>query len=464
MKNIKLSNILVVLIFSILFYSCGDDTAGSDENYSITITNPIEGYSIAVGSNILLTVKSEYIIDRYKFYLDGNPITVTNADDSYLFLNNKGYYWDTSNVSLGNHTLKSVAIVEGDEVGSTEITIKFTPKKWEKIDLSNLLGNDYVIGDLFLLNDNIGWISAKVNYTNYLLKTVDKGQTWQIVTNNSEFWERFAFSDESNGVGIEYYANNLYSLNDGGISLSQFYIPPYSYTTVRSIAYTQTPNEITMIATRFSDDRECVYRISTLDNSIIQVTPIVSNNHTSGGFNITFNQNKGVISSMVNNNGNQYVYLTEDNGLNWHSAELSPPTDWLGGTNNYVIFTADIFDSNNIWLVGSDSTDYLDSFIYKTSNGGDSWEVIPVENKLSFSIGSFSDVVLISATEAYVTIGSYTDLDILPKMYHTTDGGNHWQPVYEVASIEYLNKIEFKGSDFGIAIGENKQLYRYKNN
>jgi photosystem II stability/assembly factor-like uncharacterized protein len=464
MKNIKLSSIIVVLIFSILFYSCDNDDTTGDGNYQITITNPIEGYSIAVGSNILLTVKSEYLIDQYEFYLDGNPISVSSADESYLFLNNKGYYWDTSNVSLGNHTLKSVAKTDGDKVGSTEISITFTPKKWEKIDLSNLLGNDYVVGDVFLLNDNIGWISARENYTNYILKTVDKGLTWQIITNNSEFWERFAFSDESDGVGIEYYANSLYSLNNGGTSSTQYIVPPYSYTTARSIAYTQTPNEITMIATRFNDDRECVYRINTLDNSIIQDIPIVPNSSTSGAFNLTFNQNIGVISSMINTNGNEYIYLTKDNGLTWNSTELPPPTGWLGGTNNYVIYTADIFDANNIWLVGSDSTDYLDSFIYKTSDGGDSWEAIPVENKLSFSLGSFSDVVLMSATEAYATIGSYTDLDILPKMYHTTDGGINWQPVYEVASIEYLNKIEFKGTNFGIAIGENKQLYRYKNN
>jgi len=175
------------ITMSILLSSCStednDDPIVDDIQYSAKFSNPIDNYTVADGSKVTLTVEldGQMSVASYEahFYIDDQEITVTPISeyDVNLFINNYAYEWNVVGFGLGDHQLKVEFVDLDTVVARDEITITVVPMQWEKVDISNLVGSSsYVISDIFLLDENVGWVSGYAGGMNFLLKTTENNR------------------------------------------------------------------------------------------------------------------------------------------------------------------------------------------------------------------------------------------------------------------------------------------------
>jgi len=473
----KILYLLSFMILANLFTSCGkddvtadDEQSGEDLQYSLKITNPIDNYEVALGSKVTLCIEpdehmSYYDYDKH-FYIDGQEINVTQLSeyDVWLAYNNYPFEWNVTGLTLGTHTLKVEMVNEGTIEARDEITINIVNPRWEEVDISALTGGDnYYINDVFLLNDHTGWISGgNANGDKFLLKTTDKGATWQLV-NNALLIEKIAFYDENTGVAIEDYGNSVYKTFDGGVTYTLVTDPATGaslFGSAMDVSFSQTAGEYQVTAKDINDLKK-VFRVHLNDNTIIQYTDVMPNSNMLL-YEMKYDGSNGLIYGMVEPSTDlQYIQFSTDNGHSWQGIAIPAPSDWMGGNNNFEVQGGDIA-GNKIWLCGGDNSDYLDAFSAVSNDGGNTWQILGEEEKLAFDTEAFLDVA-IAGNDAYTV--NYA-AQYYPAMYYSNDDGANWRPLYEITTNnedQHVTVIDFKGNDFGIATGE-RILYRYIGN
>ncbi len=469
---IKKIFILLVTV-GMLSVSCkkeetGDNPIEDDLQYSLKITNPIENYSIANGSKVSLSVQpdSQMSVGSYDFhfYIDNQEVNLTPISefDIDLFTGNYAYQWQVTGLSLGDHQIKAEYHEGNTVVARDEITVKIVAPKWEEVNLISVIASStYVINDIFLLNDQVGWLSGYSGNGRFLLKTTDKGASWQPVNYNLDI-EKITFYNETIGVAIA-GVGKVYKTFDGGASFSLVTDPVTGaslFNSAMDVSFSQTAGEYQVTAKDINNLKK-VFRVRLNDDTILQYTDVVPDSSMLL-YEMKFDGANGLIYGMEEPATDlQYIQLSTDNGQSWQGVSIPAPSDWLGGNNSFQIEGGDI-SGNKIWLTGGDNTDYLSAFSAVSSDGGQSWQIKRVTDKLSFYTQSFLDVAMTSDKNAYAV--NY-DNTYFPAMYYSDDDGENWMPLYEVSpSAHYhIDKIAFKSNDFGIAAGENI-IYRFKNN
>ncbi len=466
---------LSLLFISILFSGCkkeSDDSQQNDENlqYNLKITNPIDNYDVALGSKVTLCIEPDenmsYGDFEKHFYIDNQEINLNEIDIfdiDNIYYNNYAFEWNVSGLSPGSHTLKVEMVNGGTVEAREEITINIVNPKWEEIDITALTGgNNYYINDVFLLNDQIGWI-AGYNSTGskFLLKTTDKGTTWQLVNSGLNI-DKIAFYNENTGVAID-NVGKVYKTFDGGASYTLVTDPATGaslFNNAMDISFSQTAGEYQVTARDINDNNK-VFRVRLNDNVIIQYTDVMPDS-SQLLYEMKFDGANGLIYGMEEDATDlQYIQLTTDNGQSWQGIPIPAPTDWLGGNNHFQVEGGAIV-GNNIWLTGGDNSDYLSAFSAVSNDGGATWFIKTVENKLAFDTTSLFDVA-IAGSGAYAVNFS---AKYQPAMYYSNDNGNTWKPLYEVttpADNQHVNIVAFKDNNFGIATGDGI-LYRYIGN
>ena len=468
MKKIFLAITLIPFLF---LHSCKkenekDDNSYEDLQYRVKITNPIDNYDVALGSKVTLCIEPDGQMSYYDyekhFYIDGQEINLTQLSefDVWLATNNYPFEWNVNGISLGTHTLKVEMVKEGTVEARDEIIVNIVNPKWEEVDISNLTGGlNYHVNDVFLLNDHIGWIAGyNSNGTKFLLKTTDKGVTWQIV-NSSLYINKIAFYDENTGVAVD-NVGKVYKTFDGGASYVLVTDPATGsslFYSAMDVAFSQTTGEYQVTAQDINDQNK-VFRVRLNDNVILQDTSVTPESNTLL-YEIKFDGSNGLIYGMEDPATDlQYIQLSTDNGQSWQGVDIPAPSDWYGGNNNFQVQGGAIA-GNNIWLVGGDSSDYLDAFSAVSNDGGNTWQIIREEEKLPFDTESFLGVV-ITDNGAYAV--NYA-AQYYPAMYYSDDNGASWKPLYEITTHnedQHVSHIDFKGTDFGITAGEGI-LYRF---
>ncbi len=82
---------------------------------------------------------------------------------------------------------------------------------WEAMDI----GNTYTLFDIFMLDENTGWISG---FDDLLFKTNNGGFTWEVLPINSSIggFHKVWFADEMNGYLMSKWLSYLFKTTDGG--------------------------------------------------------------------------------------------------------------------------------------------------------------------------------------------------------------------------------------------------------
>jgi len=139
--------------------------------------------------------------------------------------------------------------------------------------------------------------------------------------------------------------------------------------------------------------------------------------------------------------GYDILLKTENGGLDWNF--LNPPDasySW-----NKIQFT----DMNNGWLVGGNHTSDWIGKIYKTSNGGTTWNL-----NFSTNTARFEDAFFINSDEAIVIGIGDSPVGVV---YKTVNGGATWEEKYTHDSI--LTTVEFYNESIGWIVGIDTVLY-----
>jgi hypothetical protein len=132
---------------------------------------------------------------------------------------------DNNHIWAGGHSLNS---------GSWKPLLLFINNGiWQELELS-LPGNNYRVGQIQFINPSIGFIeiiSIPTTTAAKIYKTLDGGNTWQIILDEFEF-EAFCFKNETTGWLVK--GNEIYRTIDGGSTWSLDYT---NTSTVKSISY-----------------------------------------------------------------------------------------------------------------------------------------------------------------------------------------------------------------------------------
>jgi photosystem II stability/assembly factor-like uncharacterized protein len=204
--------------------------------------------------------------------------------------------------------------------------------------------SSFNIYDFIFIDENNGWATGD----NYIIKTQDGGNTWTSNDPNINplLLDKFSFKDKNSAVGLASYSKKIYTLLDDGINWVS---------------------------------------ISNLDSSLtnlfdIKYLPNSSNVYVIGN---SITNTRGVFGKSI------------DKGISWTSTSLP-----------YQIFSMH-FVNQNIGYLGS--TD----LILKTTNGGISWQNIPMSG-----IGEIKKIDFINSFVGFAIGGD--------GIYKTIDSGNTW--------------------------------------
>ncbi len=142
---------------------------------------------------------------------------------------------------------------------------------------------------------------------------------------------------------------------------------------------------------------------------------------------------------------NGVLYKSQDAGSTWSKKSIPGPA----GTRN---FNAVFFVSNTTGIIvgGNPENDSIQT-ILKTTDGGDSWQV------LSDTIGPIlNSVYFLNVLEGYAVGAKGTVL-------HTLDGGSSWQKlsIPENSASYVFNCVRFLNPNYGYIAGNSGVIYRY---
>lgn len=145
------------------------------------------------------------------------------------------------------------------------------------------------------------------------------------------------------------------------------------------------------------------------------------------------------------------VYKTSDGGDSWQRVVLSQNTpDDLGLQIQFV-------DSNNGWASIYNFNTGEFTFL-KSSDGGDNWNQIPTSTPaftgFFFNFVDANNGWAISAAPGFIS--PYTIL-------HTTDGGINWTEQYSDNTAGELNIIQFTDINNGWVVGQNNKILKTTN-
>ena len=135
--TILFSLTLIVSIFLTLFYGCEEDEVSEEENSlpTCSITFPLENAEIMKGEIINITVQADDIdgdLIETIFYIDDVKVGTSNSEP-YT------YEWNTSNASVGNHSIKAEAIDEKNAEAESSISVSIIDSQLKADFVANKL-------------------------------------------------------------------------------------------------------------------------------------------------------------------------------------------------------------------------------------------------------------------------------------------------------------------------------------
>jgi photosystem II stability/assembly factor-like uncharacterized protein len=293
--------------------------------------------------------------------------------------------------------------------------------------------------------------------------TLSAGWTKTVIDTSENFYDIY-FADNAIGYAS---GNSIYRSVNGGITWTNL----NANWSASNIAV--SPNGNLFGVRQYSGG---VYRLNNGSNQFTNTLISGSN----GFFDVFFlNNQEGLVA------GSSKLFQTIDTGMTWQQVAISNPTALGIGERPCIHF----IDNNTGWIASG-------SGIIKTNGNINNWQICNVPpntfNGSSFTtvFGSSSSIVyMANRGRIYKSInggidflqvaqlplgveGSFQDLhfvnentgyvNVLNRIYKTTDGGLTWQVVVALGN-DYIIEIHFTDANHGWACGSRGTILRFNN-
>ncbi|WP_434639706.1 hypothetical protein PQ743_10470 [Thermoanaerobacterium thermosaccharolyticum] len=133
------------------------------------------------------------------------------------------------------------------------------------------------------------------------------------------------------------------------------------------------------------------------------------------------------ISWINNNDESLYILKTTDGGKTWNKLSYKLPQ--LSQSISKIQFVT----PNTGWLlaVSDGAAEQQIKYLFKTNDGGKTWEKINVTSSDSYSglplVGTSTDMIFYGADNGWIGVSNPISADVI--LYKTGDGGNTWSKV-----------------------------------
>ena len=332
--------------------------------YSIDFCSPDIGYVTAAGHDYITFDGGQNWNSVNSLSYWGAQVDIINSDVAYA--------------TLGKQSIqgRNPSICKTINGGSN----------WDVLTSLITYGN---INNIVFPNNNIGYALSRSMGSCDILKTYD-GYNWEIV------------------LSQETRINDIYVLNENNIYFASEY-------------YDTIDENVGLFGK--SHDGGTSWEISDLGTTIIPESLHFTSNTT--GF-------------LLSSDG---LYKTDDEGQNWnkvHSDTLMwPITVYFSSSNNGYILEK--------------STDYSHSLLLRSVDGGNTWN-----HCKQFDSQYLRSIFFLNETTGYVITSNYTD----SFLYYTNDGGDSWNT--DTIKGFDLNNIYFNNDTVGYLVGSSGEILHTK--
>tara|TARA_R100000935_G_scaffold15425_1_gene30763 strand:- start:35721 stop:38591 length:2871 start_codon:yes stop_codon:yes gene_type:complete len=422
------------------------NSTASMSNYFSNIEVWDSNSAMAIGGNTLLNTQDQ------------------GASWSFTPVDNFNYIWALWDAAIVNET---VGVVVGDK----GLVLRTENKgiSWERIPLFN---GDERIMDLHFV-DNIGYMVGRYDDENdivrrFLYTSTDLGQTWQIVPSNISglggFNPQFNVYFTTPTKGFLRVNSDIYTTLDGGITWTEFLEAPagLNVSTMRFLSptlgfakgptggpvyktidggATWEPLNFTESATLFEVTDEKIYYVVYSDE--IRVANHDGSNETSTVFpqvgyatEIEFLDNNvgyySVRKSQALSSGGRFVYKTTDGGISWEIIDHLGTNESISNSYNFLKKTQS--DTYVLSLLNSYPGD-SQTYVTHSYDDGASWQVTKTYDTAGF---------ILYANDDFISHIRYADPNnsgggaIVSRSF---DNGQTWQddPIISGAESSYID-------------------------
>ena len=430
----------------------------------IYFETPVDGGWYGLGSNVDIKARvTGPSPSRIDFLVDNQTVTsITQEPWEYV--------WNTESATYGEHTLVINDVIGENIIASDTISISLLNAEWETVDLSSYgLSDGTINSDVFFTGDNEGWIAGGSSYglDGYVLHTTDGGATWNnIAPTGLEApiaLEKIIFLNEdelllrtkTGRVITSTTWNDIHWSTDppggGGPTFKDFDVSDIALSTSAKIigvgnSITNTKKYTIITADAVSQDFQPIgyTDIDYYYNDMPTAPRVYCRNDKAIVFNLKDQSNPL----------RQYIMLSENGGMDWETQQLNAS----GITRDDDIYGAFFLDEQKGWLVGRESQGF--AFVLITTDGGQSWDKINVEDA-----DGFGSIWMIDTKEGYATVNTLNvDDNPQTKLYHTLDGGYNWSPMDIVNTRQPMIKVFFRGPYLGYTVGGGSDVFKFSVN
>lgn len=263
-----------------------------------------------------------------------------------------------------------------------------------------------------------------------IIKTSNSGTTWDtVLIDNNTSVEKIALLNNSTAIAVAKPINSTtskaFKTVDGGQTWNSISFPNSSFSSVHFA--NQTIGLIT-------DINGTVYRSLNSGNTW-QTTATISDTLKEV---FALSPNKVFIIS------NRYLYSSNDGGVSWANLYF----------NSEYLIDITFFDNTTGYILAFNGSGIPDDlYIYKTIDGGNSW------NKVSTLLSQLihSSIYFSTVNKGYI-VGQFST-------YHTSDGGITWNSQNSSAPssgnfMDDLSDVHFVSEDTGFICGNYGDFYR----
>ena len=195
----KTKNYLQIILFTLLIigtiaiWGCNKEDEAGNSSPSITITSPSNNSSISQGETVTISAEaadSDGSISEVRFYIDD---VGKGSSNSFPY----NYEWNTTGLSIGNHTIKASAYDSEGASNSAEINISLTTNSGgnQTGTVTDIDGNNYQTVTIGTQE----WMAENLKVTHY-----PNGNVIPLVTSTA--WSNL--SDNNTDDAYSYYNNN----------------------------------------------------------------------------------------------------------------------------------------------------------------------------------------------------------------------------------------------------------------
>jgi photosystem II stability/assembly factor-like uncharacterized protein len=322
---------------------------------------------------------------------------------------------------------------------------------------------------IYFVTDSIGFATREHDD---VLKTTNGGETWEELSGYYDAYYDFYFTDQFTGYAVGEYGV-IYKTTDGGNSWiwSGFQNGRYGGSSLYGVSFIDENTGFavgmrgvivktidggsswTTYSPTYVDIKQLDFITSEIAYALIGNDLFKTINSGKEWTNIgrPIPEEKTIQFSFIDENigyviaggdvgtsaPSDKVYKTVDGGSNWF-----PTNDYFEG-----YFTDDFY---SIAFVNEDlgfvSGGYNGNSVFRTKNGGDSWERI---ESICFGKIQFLDSLNGYAVKIF---------NAFYRIYKTADGGDTWTVAFEIE--EDINSFHFIDKDNGYIIGDNSLMYK----